>query len=87
LLSPFLKELAPKSAVIEELMKQVAQSGKATLRPKRVVVAELDLVVSNLPFPGDPMPVAIRGKGHVDVCKPDAKQYMRPVEILREALL
>lgn len=88
LLSPFLKELAPGSPVIQALQMEVAEVGHPNLRPKRVVVAELDQVVSNLPFPGDPMPVAIRGKGHVDICKPESQNnnYMRPIDILRGIL-
>jgi hypothetical protein len=86
--SPFLNELAPGSAVLLGLQEAVKQEGNSSLNffAHKVVIAELDQVVSNLPFPGDPMPIAIRGKGHIDVCKPKAKTYERPLEILKEVL-
>jgi hypothetical protein len=88
ILSPFLKELAPGSPVLlglREEMKAGATTG-VDFFARKVVIAELDQVVSNLPFPGDPMPIAMRGKGHIDVCKPEAGAYERPMEILKEVL-
>lgn len=88
ILSPFLKELAPGSPVLLGLREEVKQesSGDVNFFARKVVIAELDQVVSNLPFPGDPMPIAMRGKGHIDVCKPEAGAYERPLEILKEVL-
>lgn len=85
LMSPFLKELSPGSAVIEKLKEGVLQSGSTALRAVKVVIAELDKVVSNLPFPGDPVPIGVRDKGHISVCKPGTG-YDLPVRIVKESL-
>jgi pimeloyl-ACP methyl ester carboxylesterase len=71
---PLLNELAPGSVILKTLEEQTRaaiDAGCSALRAKRVVIAEYEEVVSNLPFPGDPFPTAIRDASHTTVCKPD----------------
>ena len=71
---PLLNELAPGSVILKALEEQTRAaiaSGCDALRAKRVVIAEYEEVVSNLPFAGDPFPTAIRNARHTTVCKPD----------------
>ncbi len=71
---PLLNELATESVVLKALAEQTRAAiaaGCDALRAKRVVIAEYEEVVSNLPFPGDPFPTAIRNAKHTTVCKPD----------------
>lgn len=69
---PLLNELAPNSVVLKSLEEQTRAAigaGCDALRAKRVVIAEYEEVVSNLPFVGDPFPTAIRNARHTTVCK------------------
>ena len=71
---PLLNELAPGSVILralEEQTRAAIASGCEALRAKRVVIAEYEEVVSNLPFAGDPFPTAIRNARHTTVCKPE----------------
>jgi len=71
---PLLNELEPGSVILKALEEQTRAAiaaGCEALRAKRVVIAEYEEVVSNLPFPGDPFPTAIRNARHTTVCKPD----------------
>jgi hypothetical protein len=67
------------------LADRVGRHDVACLRANRVVVAEHEIVVSNLPFPGDPCPDALRDTDHVSVCKPSIGQD-RAVTFLEELL-
>ncbi len=82
---PLVKELEPASRVLTELADRVGRHKAACLRANRVVVAEHEIVVSNLPFPGDPCPDALRDTDHVSVCKPTLGQD-RAVTFLEELL-
>ena len=69
---PLLQELRPGSPVLKALEDQTRiaiNAGCTNLRARRVIIAEYEQVVSNLPFPGDPYPTAIRGAYHTSVCK------------------
>jgi pimeloyl-ACP methyl ester carboxylesterase len=71
---PLLNELAPGSVILKALEEQTraaVAAGCEALRAKRVIIAEYEEVVSNLPFAGDPFPTAIRNARHTTVCKPD----------------
>jgi pimeloyl-ACP methyl ester carboxylesterase len=71
---PLLNELAPNSMILKALEEQTRaaiNAGCDALRAKRVVIAEYEEVVSNIPFVGDPFPTAIRNAWHTTVCKPD----------------
>ena len=71
---PLLNELAPNSTILKALEEQTRaaiEAGCDALRAKRVVIAEYEEVVSNIPFVGDPFPTAIRNARHTTVCKPD----------------
>lgn len=70
---PLLRELEPESRLLRELeirIKQLIEKGETSLKASRVVIAERELVVSNLPFWGDPFPDALRDTNHITVCKP-----------------
>ena len=84
---PLVRELEPTSRILSELAERVArlQQGTTLLRASRVVVAEHEIVVSNLPFPGDPCPDALRATDHVSVCKPKLG-HDRAVRFLEELL-
>jgi len=80
---PLLKELAPGSPVLKSLEDQTraaVEKGCVTLRANRVVIAEYEDIVSNLPFARDPYPTAVRDTKHTSVCKPaecrDAIKYV-----------
>jgi hypothetical protein len=82
---PLVKELEPTSRILTELAERVRTHDEPCLRANRVVVAEHEIVVSNLPFPGDPCPDALRDTDHVSVCKPSLGQD-RAVTFLEELL-
>lgn len=82
---PLVKELDPGSRILAELADRVRRSpGEPCLRASRVVIAEREIVVSNLPFPGDPCPDALRNTDHSSVCKPtpDRRQAVKFLEEL-----
>ena len=84
---PLLNELAPGSVILktlEEQTRSAIDAGCNALRAKRVVIAEYEEVVSNLPFPGDPFPTAIRDARHTTVCKPD--KYSEVIDFVVELL-
>jgi hypothetical protein len=71
---PLLNELAPGSVILKALEEQTRAAiaaGCEAVRAKRVVIAEYEEVVSNLPFAGDPFPTAVRDARHTTVCKPE----------------
>lgn len=83
---PLLQELKPGSPVLRALEDQARaamSAGCQRLRAHRVLIAEYEQVVSNLPFPGDPFPTAIRGATHTSVCKlseyPSLLRYVKEV--------
>jgi pimeloyl-ACP methyl ester carboxylesterase len=84
-----LIDLDPKSQLLAKLKDAVksALPNAPNVAAKRVILAENDRVIDPSPFiPEDPdPPVLFYGRGHVDVCKPDAK-FRRPLMEL-EALL
>lgn len=83
---PLVKELDPSSRVLAELAARVQRvQNEPCLKASRVVVAEHEIVVSNLPFPGDPCPDALRGTDHVSVCKPSQK-WPKAIQFLQELL-
>ncbi|HVT94520.1 MAG TPA: hypothetical protein VHD76_16860 [Bryobacteraceae bacterium] len=84
---PLLNELAADSAmlkVLEEQTKAAVSGGCQALLPNRVVIAEYEDVVSNLPFPGDPYPTAVRDARHTSVCKPD--KFLASIDFVTELL-
>jgi triacylglycerol esterase/lipase EstA (alpha/beta hydrolase family) len=84
---PLLNELAPDSTILKTLQEQTRaaiDAGCSALRAKRVVIAEYEQVVSNLPFPGDRYPTAIRDASHTTVCKPE--QYRDVINFVVELL-
>lgn len=84
---PLVKELDPESRILTELAERVrrASPNELCLRAHRVIVAEREIVVSNLPFPGDPCPDALRDTDHVSVCKPSSRVH-KAVGFLQEML-
>ena len=81
---PLLQELRPGSPLLKALEDQTRVAigaGCNALRARRVIIAEYEQVVSNLPFPGDPYPTAIRDATHTSVCKlakfPELLNYVK----------
>lgn len=72
--SPLMDEVAPGSLSIVELQADIARevaTGATHLLATRVVIAEVDRVVSNLKLHDlDPVPVVVPGSTHTSVCKP-----------------
>lgn len=69
---PLLLELKPGSPILKSLEDHIriaVASGCTSLQARRVLIAEHEEIVSNLPFPGDPFPTAIRGATHTSVSK------------------
>ncbi|HVV43711.1 MAG TPA: hypothetical protein VHC72_00855 [Bryobacteraceae bacterium] len=83
---PLVRELDPSSRILTELAGRVSQAkNEPCLKASRVIIAEREVVVSNLPFPGDPCPDALRDTDHISVCKPRAGR-MKQVEYLEDLL-
>ncbi|HVY94352.1 MAG TPA: hypothetical protein VHA14_16440 [Bryobacteraceae bacterium] len=83
---PLVRELDPSSRILTELADRVSKTkNEPCLKASRVVIAEREIVVSNLPFPGDPCPDALRDTDHISVCKPSAAR-MKPVQYLEDLL-
>ena len=84
---PLLNELSADSVMLkvleERTLAAVSQGGRALL-PNRVVIAEYENVVSNLPFPGDPYPTAVRDARHTSICKPT--QFLAAIDFVTELL-
>ena len=74
--SPLIDQLAPDSLYLKELQARVSAAvGNATshyLLAKAVLIAQREHVVINLPFPGDPYPIAVPDSDHFSVCKPQS---------------
>jgi hypothetical protein len=83
---PLVRELDPSSRILIELADRVSKAkNEPCLKASRVIIAEREIVVSNLPFPGDPCPDALRDTDHISVCKPTAAR-MKPVRYLEDLL-
>jgi hypothetical protein len=83
---PLVRELDPASRILTELAGRVLRAkNEPCLKASRVIIAEREVVVSNLPFPGDPCPDALRDTDHISVCKPTAAR-MKPVRYLEDLL-
>ncbi len=84
---PSLQDLAADSQTITDLRTETRRlldkgAGKH-LVARSVFLAEDDRVVNPNRFCDDPPPSVIRGRGHINICKPDA-QYQAPLkEVLR----
>lgn len=88
--SPLVDEVAPGSSSIRQLREETIKAVKAGadyLKAAKVVIAEIERVVSNLQFkPVDPVPaVPFRGTTHTSVCKPHAA-FTYPLEQLEEVM-
>lgn len=88
--SPLIDEVAPGSQSITQLKNETASAvnqGANYLKATKVIIAEVELVVSNLQFTGvDPVPaVPYRGTTHFSVCKPNTN-FTYPVEQLEEVM-
>jgi len=72
--TPLIEELASGSPILETLRQRNAAAranGRCPhLTASRVIIAEHETIVSNLPFDGDPVPIVFRGHSHTSLCKP-----------------
>lgn len=87
--SPLIEQLHPGSYTLNKLLEDTKRitevNPQSCLIAKKVVIAELDNVVSNEPFGDDPLPFTIAGKNHKNVCKPN-DDYLFPITFLAECL-
>jgi len=88
--APLVDEVAPASPSIEQLKQETiaaVQAGADYLRATKVVVAEVERVVSNLRLrPVDPVPEAgPRGTTHTSICKPHST-FTYPVDQVEEVM-
>jgi triacylglycerol esterase/lipase EstA (alpha/beta hydrolase family) len=86
--SPLVDQLEPGSEILQYLEQRTTAAiaaGALSLRPVRVFIAEYENIVTNLPFGGDPSPIAFDGTNHFSICKPRAA-FTRPVEELVAAI-
>jgi len=84
---PLLNELAADSVMLKTLEKRTrkaVRSGCTALIPQRVVIAEYEDIVNNLPFLDDPHPTAVRDARHTSICKPT--QFFTSVKFVTELL-
>jgi pimeloyl-ACP methyl ester carboxylesterase len=72
------------SNLLAETNSAIAQ-GATALKAHKVIWAEKENIVSNQNFAQDPPPKIYRGKGHMDVCKPNGS-FTDPVSDLLGAL-
>jgi hypothetical protein len=75
--SPLLTDLTPESPSIKDLIQDTTKAiesrkgqPKDHLIAKVVIWAEIDKVVRNANFCDDPPPAQLKGKNHMQVCKP-----------------
>jgi alpha-beta hydrolase superfamily lysophospholipase len=88
--SPLVDEVAPGSTSITQLKQETiaaVQQGATYLKSTKVVIAEVERVVSNLQFkPVDPVPVVpYKGTTHTSLCKPRSG-FTYPVDQLEEVM-
>lgn len=88
--SPLVDEVAPGSASIAQLKQETVsavQQGANYLKATKVIIAEVERVVSNLQFEAvDPVPaVPYRGTTHNSLCKPHSR-FTYPVDQLEEVM-
>jgi pimeloyl-ACP methyl ester carboxylesterase len=87
--SPLIDQLAEDSDTLVELQRRTAKASGGALtscvRPVKVVIADRERIVVNLPFPGDPTPVPIPGTTHKTVCKPRL-DFTAPYDQLKDVL-
>lgn len=87
---PVLDDLRPASQTIQNLIQETEQllqnnQGDFTIAYK-VVWANDEIVVHNERFCQDPIAVLIDNITHTGVCKPTSPNFLRPFEIVTEAL-
>ena len=87
--SPLIDEVAPGSDSINDLRLQTVQAiqdgGASYLITKKVIIAEIERVVSPLRFGQAPVPVAFVGTNHRTVCKP-RPNFTLPVDQVEQLL-
>lgn len=88
--SPLIDQLHPDSSELRTLhegTERALNTGRnAHLVPRKVIIAEYERIVSNLPFSNrDPAPLPFRGTEHTTVCKPKLT-FLDPVEVVLECL-
>jgi hypothetical protein len=69
----------------DETNRALLQGSCAYLRASKVVIADRDRVVHNIPFPSDPPAVTFPGD-HRSVCKPRSPDFLEPIDVLSNIL-
>jgi pimeloyl-ACP methyl ester carboxylesterase len=88
--SPLIAELKANSPMLLQLQQHTAQAikdGCGFAIPQKVILAEKDRIVDNIPFVGDPLNryVTIPGSTHTSVCKP-SRDFLEPFDYLTKIL-
>lgn len=85
--SPLIDQFKPDSRELTDFRERALAAKEAGhgIDAKCVLIAERETVVSNLPFPIDPLPIPIPGTTHKTVCKPNDSEALG-FQILRRLL-
>lgn len=87
--SPLIDELDQGSQHLEELRRKteeaIAQGNANCLIARKVVIAEHERIVNNLPFCRDPVPTTFLGRDHCNLCKPNS-EFLDPISVLKDLL-
>ncbi len=81
LIYPCLQDLEEGSQTLVSLQsdyKSMSPSMRSFTNATIVALAEFDNVVEPTRFPGDPIPDQFRGRGHINLCKPN-EEFIDPV--------
>ena len=80
---PTLEELKPNSNILKQIIRDTENAKNKPFGDKllahRVIYGATDKVVNVLRYSDDPPHIAVPGKDHITVCKPDS-EYRLPVE-------
>ena len=77
---------SPILRLLQRRTRAAVTQGATALKAARVVVAEHEIIISNLPFAADPYPVALRDTTHVSVCKL-SPGFLRPLKFVEDELV
>lgn len=83
---PCLKDLEEESLTIQDMQrdyKSLDDNIKKKLIAKGIVLGEKDNVVNPNRFQDDPIPVQIKNRGHINMCKPN-KGFLTPIDFMEK---
>jgi len=88
---PVFADLKPDSITLKQLLedteKYIVQNDGEFTKALKVIWAEEENIVYNENFGKDPIPDEIEGKDHIEICKPEKDNFIKPYEIVAKALI